>query len=249
MTLKDVVQNAVWGLGTLVQLAIAIVMLRRKLFRTFPVFFAYIVFHFAESIMGQVVYLAWRSAYYRFYWGCEAVDAIFTLAVIQEIFRVMFTPYDALRKWGTAAFRWLTLTLCVFAMFTAVLSPSGESDRNFAAILVLDRSVQVVQLGLVFFLFAFCRLFGMTWRHYVFGIAAGLAFITSVGTAVIALRTHMGAAGNTLFAYAAPIGFVLGNVLWSYYFASEKSVVPLNIVPRTDQLIAWNQALSRVGQR
>jgi hypothetical protein len=115
MTLKDEVQNTVWGLGTLVQLAITIVMLRRKLFRTFPVFFAYIVFHFAESIMGQVVYSTWRSAYYPFYWGCEAVDAIFTLAVIQEILKVMFAPYDALRNLGASAFRWLTLALCVFS--------------------------------------------------------------------------------------------------------------------------------------
>jgi hypothetical protein len=249
MTLKDLIQNIVWVLSGLVQLTIVLVMLRRKLHRTFPVFFAYIVFHASETIVAYIVYSISMFAYYWYYWGCEGIDAIFTLAVIQEIFRVMFAPYDALKMMGAAVFRYLTIALCLFAMISAVLSPSGETDRTFAAILVLDRSVQVVQLGLVVFLFAFCRLFGMTWRHYVFGIAAGLAFITSVGTAVIALRTHMGQAGNTLFAYAAPIGFFLGNVLWSYYFASEKSVVPLNIVPRTDQLIAWNQALSRVGPR
>jgi hypothetical protein len=249
MTLKDVVQNIVWVLGTLVQLAIVFVMLRRKLHRTFPVFFAYVVFHAIESTLAFVVYSVSLYAAYYFYWGGEAIDALFTLAVIQEIYKVMFAPYDALRKTGATAFRWLSVALCVFAMITAVLSPAGDTDRNLAAIMVLDRSVQVVQLGLIFFLFVFCRLFGMTWRHYVFGIAAGLAFITSVGTAVVALRAHMGQAGNTLFAYGAPIGFVLGNVLWSYYFASEKSVVPLNIVPRTDQLIAWNQALSNAGRR
>jgi hypothetical protein len=89
----------------------------------------------------------------------------------------------------------------------------------------------------------------MSWRHYVFGIASGLIVAASIGMAALAVRTHVGQAGNYWFDFVAPSGYTLGILMWTYYFASEKSVVPLNIVPRTDQLIAWDQALSRVEQR
>ena len=142
--------------------------------------------------------------YYRFhgiafevYWG-QGLDALFTLAVIQEIFTVMFAPYDALRKFGVVIFRWLTIILCVFAVVTAVMSPSGEINPTTNAVFLLDRSVQIVELGVILFLFVFCKLFGMTWRHYTFGIAAGLLVAASAGMAALAIRTHQGQSGKWL---------------------------------------------------
>ena len=221
-------------------------MLHRKLVRTFPVFFTYILFHAIDGAAGYFVYGASRTVYFWFYWGGEGVDAFMTLAVIQEIFRVAFLPYHALRKLGTRSFYWLTIALCVVAMVTAVLAPASEINETMAAMFVLDRGVQIVELGLVFSLFVFCKLFGMTWRHYVFGIAAGLAVMTSIGTVVLTIRTWVGQSGNDWYVLAAPLGYTLGNVVFAYYCASEKSLGPLKIVPRTEQLVAWDRALARV---
>ncbi len=249
MTVTTIIGNVVWALSIVLQAGVGAIMLRRTLHRRFPVFFAYTIYHVISSIFYAVVFFRFPGVAFEVYWGTEGIDALFTLAVIQEIFTVMFDPYDALRRFGIVIFRWLAIVLCVFAVATAVMSPSGEINPTTNAVFLLDRSVQIVELGLVIFLFVFCRLFGMTWRHYTFGIAAGLLAAASSGMAVLALRTHQGQSGNSWFNLAAPIGYTLGIVMWTYYFASEKSVVPLNIVPRTDQLIAWNQALSRVGQR
>jgi len=248
MAPTSLVQNLIWTLAPVLQVAILLVMWRRKLVQTFPLFFSYTAFHLIDGLLGVVIY-RYPMAYFWFYWGGEGVDALLTLAVIQEVFTVTFAPYEALRKYGLLIFRCATVLLCIVAVGTAVIAPSGEINKLMDALYKSDRSVQIVELGLLFFLFVFCRLFGMGWRHYVFGIAAGLIVAASIGMAALAIRTHVGQAGNYWFDFVAPSGYTLGILMWTYYFASEKSVVPLNIVPRTDQLIAWNQALSRVEQR
>jgi hypothetical protein len=224
-------------------------MLRRKLVKTFPVFFGYIIFHIIRHFTELATLSNHPVIYFWIWWGSEAIDALLILAVIQELFTVAFAPYDSLRQRGVTIFRTVTIFLCILAAITAVASPASETNQQMAAFFVMDRSVQIVQLGLLFFLFVFCKLFGMTWRHYVFGIAAGFLVMTAISTANFAIRANEGQAGNFWWNIFGALGFTVGELTWVYYFASEKSVVPLDIVPRTDQLIAWNRALSGISDR
>jgi hypothetical protein len=236
-------------LTPLLHFAIACVMVRRKLLTTFPVFFGYIVFHLVRHLAEMASMTAHPVAYFWIWWGAEGVDAVLILAVIQELFTVMFEPYEALRQRGVTIFRWSTIILCIGAGTTAIVSPASETNQLMSKLFVLDRSVQIVQLGLLFFLFVICKIFGMTWRHYVFGIASGFLLMTAISTANFAVRAHEGQIGNVLWNSLGPLGFMLGEITWMCYFASEKSLVPLNTVPRTTQLIAWNDALSKARQR
>jgi hypothetical protein len=247
--LTDAVQNVAWVAVPVLELSIVVLMLRRRLVKTFPVFFAYIVCHIANHLVAAALYGRYALAYFWYFWIFEAVDFFLTLAVIQEIFIVEFNPYDALRNLGLRIFRWSTVILCIFVSVMAVAAPAAETNRQMAAFFVMDRSIYMVELGLMFVLFVFCRLFGMTWRHYVFGTAAGFIIMTSISTAVLAVRTHEGQGGNVWLNLFSPLGFMLTNLIWTSYLASAKSIVPLNIVPRTDQLIAWNRALSAIGER
>jgi hypothetical protein len=249
MNFTDAVQNVVWVVVPILQVAIAILIWRRKLVRTFPIFFTYMVYHFVNHLVAAALYGRYPLAYFWYFWICEGIDALLTLAVIQEIFIVEFIPYEALRKLGVTLFRFVTVGLLLLALVLAIIAPAAEANRQMAAFFVMDRSIFMVELGLMFSLFVFCKLFGMTWKHYAFGIAAGFILMTAIATAVLAVRTHEGQGGNVWLNLFEPLGFTLGNFMWLSYFASARAVVPLNIVPRTDQLIAWNQALSRVGHR
>lgn len=247
MTFAEALQNSVIILVPLIQFAICALMLRRGMACTFPVFFIYITYKLLHGLATTVAMHLSYVAYFWIYWIGEGVDALFILAVIQEIFAVVFAPYDSLRKFGSLIFRSMTIILCFVAIITALLAPAAETNPMMKALFVMDRSVQIVQLGLLIFLFAFCALFGLTWRHYVFGIAAGFVVMTSISTVVLSLRTNEGQAGNFWFNVFGPLGFSLGNLTWACYFASAKALVPLNVVPGTEQLVAWNQALSRLG--
>jgi len=238
-----------WGLSFVVQIVTLIFLTRRKLMRQFPVFYGYTVFH---VIRGAAEIIAWNisyTAYFYVWWTFELVDSLLTLAVIQEIFAVSFEPYQELKRWGSRFFMILTIVLCVIAVLTATNSPNPDYSPRVQMLLTLQRSVSFVEVGLLFFLFILCQLFGMTWRHYTFGIASGFVVMSSIYTASNAIGIHYGndVAGWTGIAESA--GFTLAVFVWTYYFASSKSRVPLDDVPGTAQLVAWNRALAEIGQR
>ena len=248
-TARNLILNTSWGLSFVVQLITLILLTRRKLMRQFPVFYGYTVFHVirgaAEIIARSISY----TAYFYVWWTLELVDSLVTLAVMQEIFAVTFEPYDELKRWGSRFFMILTIVLCAIAVLTATNSPHPDYTPRVQMLLTLQRSVSFIQVGLLFFLFILCRLFGMTWRHYTFGIASGFVVMSSIYTASNAIGMHY---GNEVVAWtgiAESAGFTLAVFVWTYYFASSKSRVPLDNVPGTAQLVEWNRALGEIGQR
>ena len=178
------------------------------------------------------------------------LDVFFAFAAIQEIFLVTFRPYEELRRWGSRLYVSGAILLSANALIMGIEHPQGYSPR-VSALLTLDRSADFVQLGLLLFLFLACGLFGMTWRHYVFGIASGFAVMAAMTTSGEAIRTHYASydsAVDTFVMVFNAVAFTVAVSVWTYYFVSKKSRVPLDQVPGTEKLIAWNHALAGLGR-
>ncbi len=229
----------------ILQLATAIFIVRSRQRSTFPVFFAYTIFHLIQSVLSSIAFHISYAVFFYEWWIGEMLDVFFALAAIQEIFLVTFQPYQALRHWASRIYVAGTLLLCTSAVLMAVQHPHGYSPR-VAAWITLDRSALFVEAGLLFFLLAFCRLFGLSWRHYVFGIASGFVVMASVSTVAEALRTHFGVSVDSLVSILNAVSFTGAVAIWTYYFASARSRVALDHVPGTERLIAWNHALANV---
>src|SRR5512135_778082 len=102
------------------QLATAALILRRKQRGTFPVFFAYTIFHLIQAILSSVAFQISYTAYFYEWWTGEMLDVFFALAVIQEIFLVTFQPYRALRRWASRIYIAGTMVLCLTAVLMGV---------------------------------------------------------------------------------------------------------------------------------
>ena len=239
----------IWGSSFVVQLVTLYLLTHRKLMRQFPVFYGYTVFHVIQGAASIIAYHISYKAYFYEWWTGELLDALVTLAVIQEIFAVSFEPYEELKQWGGRFFMFLTIALCSIAVLTAMHSPIPGLTPRVQMLNTLQRSVSFVEVGLLFFLFVLCRLFGMTWRHYTFGIASGFVVMSSIYTASNAIRMHYGLEVAAWTGLVESAGFALAVFVWTYYFASSKSRVPLDNVPGTTQLVEWNRALGEIGQR
>jgi len=68
-------------------------------------------------------------------------------------------------------------------------SNSGNSDPLIQAITTLQRSVRMVQCGLILFLLLFSRFLGVSKRQQSFGIALGFGLFASVELILIALNS------------------------------------------------------------
>jgi hypothetical protein len=168
---------------------VAVVMVRRKLHRTFPVFFAYLL---AQITFFLVEFPTHKFlSYYTFFythWIGEAIMVIIGFKVIHEIFLDVFRPYHTLKDLGSVLFKWAGLVMLLVAGVVAAASNSTEQGPLVQAVLTVQRCVRVTQVGLILFLLVFSRYLGVSWKQHSFGLAMGFGIFASVELMLIAFR-------------------------------------------------------------
>jgi hypothetical protein len=189
--LSSVLQYGSWIGTTVLQLALVCWMLRRGLHRSFPAFFtynAYFVLSFAPLFL---VYHFAPQSYFTVYWISSVLSIVLGFMVIYEIFRHAFRPYAALSDLGAVLFRWVVGFLIVVALVMILTSPQSPTAGFASAVIAMERSVRLMQVGLVLLLFLFLPHLGLNWRSHIVGIATGFGFFAAVDMVVYTLITQM----------------------------------------------------------
>lgn len=185
---------ALWILQPVLQGVIAILMFRRRLHKSFPVFFAYMPVQIAIFCLGFPIYHLFRGDRFYFYAYCilTAVDLIFNFKIIHEIFLDIFHPYAALRDLGNALFKWGALVMVLVSVVLISATP-GWGDPFTRTMFVVQRSVRLVQCGLLVFLLAFCKSLEVSWKRLSFGLSVGFGLTAASDLLTNALYTgrHM----------------------------------------------------------
>jgi hypothetical protein len=221
------------------------VMLKKKLHRDFPIFFAFLVAETSADILNFCLYFVSFPVYYYSYWIGAAITTCLGFAVLNEVFKHIFRPYETLRSFGTALFRWSTMVLLMIGVVMAISSaPSTESPIvNF--ILIVDRSVRLMQCGLVIFMYLFARQLGLTDGHRVFGISIGFGLTASLHLAVVTAKS-LYPDGRVLYIinFLHQVAYVVSVGIWMVYMyrpEPERRKASVLETPET-----WNYALSAV---
>jgi hypothetical protein len=196
-------------------------MLRKKLHREFPVFFALVAAECTESLLGMILKSVSYKAYYIEYWTLATLITVLGFAVLREVFLHIFRPYDALRNFGKMLFRWSAAVLILIAAVMTVSSSPLTSNPITNFILTLDRSVRLMQCGLVVFLYLFARQLGLTERHRVYGISVGFGVFASVHLMTVTLTALFPAATSSSMMYLLNVPYQLAwlvtVVIWVVY--------------------------------
>ena len=129
----------------------------------------------------------------------------------------------------------------------AVFVPGDNSARWFDGVLIVNRGAAMVQSGLLLSLLLFSRFLGLSWRRPAFGIALGLAVLTSVYLAVYALRVEFTSRAGAEFLNLLTTGTYLVCVsIWiGYLLAPEPEPASLAVVPH-DEVETWNTELEQL---
>ena len=243
MTSSAITALILWG-GLALQAGIAAAMIWRRLYRTLPIFFSYTVFLVLRTI--ALFYLRRMGAwpYFYGYWGSEVLTWALGLAVIQEAMQHLLAPYSAVQRLVLVLFRWGAGLLIAIALFTAYVAPGSDLEHLLANILVFERSVRIVQLGLLSLLFVFAGFLRLRWPHYVFGIALGFGVFCSVELVAVTMRTN-DIWSHSVFLILKPLAFVVAQTLWLYYIAvPERSPQDASERLPVPQMEGWDSALS-----
>jgi hypothetical protein len=232
--------NALWLAHPLLQSMVVAIMLWRKVYRSFPFFFSYVAF----QIVAFAITFPLREQYRIFfaaYWAESAVSVILGFFVIREVFLDVFRPYHTLRDLGSVLFKWAGLVMLMVAGVMAASTRAGVADEPVVnAILTLERSVRVVQCGLVLFLLVFARFLGVNWWQKSFGIALGFGAFASVELSLVALGSHVDS--PTLSSFINMAAYNLAILTWFMYMVLKSPVVTQTASMLRPQ--RWEQSLN-----
>lgn len=240
MTLNShTVVLCLWCSQPILQSVAAVGLWRRKLYKQFPVFFLFLLAQIANFAALFPLWLAGsRDVYFYLFWLGEAVNAFLGFKVIHEIFLDVFRPYHTLKDLGTLLFKWAGVVLLLVSVVVAF----SKSDNNpvMHTLTTLQRSVRIVQVGLIFFLLLFARFLGVSRRQVSFGISCGFGLLAGVELMLMAL--HSG--GFVTLANLNLINmtvYVLAILVWVGYALSRQAVrVPAVNHLQTER---WEQGL------
>jgi hypothetical protein len=168
---------------------VAVCMVRRRLYRDFPYFFNYVIF----QVLSFAIEFPLRTtaAYFYVSWTTTALSAVISFAVLLEIFKDAFRPYEALRDLSLILFRWCALVILLVAGMWAVTSWRGSGIDNITSAIYLGtRCVRMMQCGLVFFMLLFSEYLSISRRNLVFGISIGFGIHAAVNMLIMTAASH-----------------------------------------------------------
>jgi hypothetical protein len=185
----QLVYYSLWYAHPVFQAVVAVVLWRRKLHKQFPAFFAYVLAQiglFGASAIAISRYGTHGSYFYLYCFDILA-SAILAFRVIHEVFLDVFRPYHTLKDLGTIVFKWSGVVMLLVSVVVAFSNSVGR-DPVIHAAYILERSVRLVQFGLILFLLLFSRFLGVSRRQASFGIALGFGLYAGVDLLVQALE-------------------------------------------------------------
>jgi hypothetical protein len=252
--------NFLWASSPLTQLAIAVVMFRRRLHRDFPMFFAYTLFRAATAlpILGLYrLHLLSGAHYFDAEWGHEIGCMLLRFAVIYELFRVLSKPYSNLNRATIDLYRWGTAALLFVSVIIAVSlranPPNGWIDSGLN---ILDRTVDIVQVGLLLMMLLVVRYLPLSWRSYSLGIAVGLGIFAAVDLITSSVLAQSGGIASAQQKYLGGIIDLINlaayqgcALIWLVYaLLPERAPKVITRLPVHD-LDSWNHELEHLLQR
>jgi hypothetical protein len=222
----------------------------RRLYRDYPLFFVYVAYHVASfPVLLYCYQLGIRDVYRHAYVGYEAADLALKFGVICELFSHVFRAYEGIRELGFALLRWASVILLLISVVVAASTSGSDSDRFLAGLFAMERSVEIVQGGLLFLLFALSSSLGLQWKQHTLGIALGFGLVTSIDLAAFTLRAQLGKASDDVLSLISSAGYDCTVLIWLATLYARKPVHQFNQrIPRWD-VETWNHALEGLLRR
>src|SRR5215472_13763508 len=216
MTVRDLILSFT---APAILLVLALIIVRRRLYREFPLFFTYVVFSAVVGALRETA-IDHRFLYFWLYWITEALYGILALLVLREVFnRVFALPYEDYR-WFRFLLPAALFIILGFSFLEAVIHPSGGGyiPRLITAIYWFDLGVHALEGTVLLLVVALIVVFPVAWRQHEFGILAGFGVSACITILADLMMLQAGSRYETFFRYGPPIAYVLATFVWLHAF-------------------------------
>lgn len=236
------------GLSVVLAGTIVFLLLRRNRAADFPIFLTYCGSFIVIALLSWSVFLfvscgrGGCEQYMRVFWTVSILHMALEFGVMYEIFRNALKNYSALADLGKMLFGWASIFLLVTATLTAFATSGPSATKLAAAFAVVERSMRLMECGLLLLFFFFEKRLGLSWRNPNVSIALGLGTTASVDLILSYLKVrfpHLVATWDVV--NSAGFMFVLAG--WNYCLAARRPAPAAVGTPSRLVLQRWNESL------
>jgi hypothetical protein len=217
-------QAAAWALSTTLELALFVQLVRRKLGRTYPLFFAYLLAVILQSIAVALLYrdanldkmTVWKIA-----WGTQGMAVIMRSLALVELIRKVLSRYVGI--WGLAS----RLFLCVAAVVVGYDLALSKGQWQW---LILNgvRGLELAMAAVIVAMLTFARYYRIPVSQLQRALAVGLCLYSSFYVINYSLLEKIVQEYAVLWNFLGIIAFIASLLVWigaaSRYAESEETV-------------------------
>lgn len=217
--------NLLVTIGIVAEAAFIVVLVWRRTYRSFPVFFLYIVWGMAgdSAVLIQRTLMHSQNLYP---FEIETyIDSFFQYLVLIELAWSILRPIQRLLPRGFLL--GISLVIAAAAVLAWPLSgikETSEFPRQFLIALHAQRSFAILRI-LFFLMLACCSQFlRIGWRDRELQVATGLGFYSLVSLAATMVHSHQFFGWQYFYVdIAVACSYLLSLVYWSYSFAQQEA--------------------------
>ncbi|MGC2694541.1 MAG: hypothetical protein WA738_02005, partial [Candidatus Angelobacter sp.] len=156
--------------------------------------------------------------YFYLYWVLSFLYMALEFGIMYEIFANALKPYSALIDLGKMLFRWAGVFLLFAAVLTALATSGPQNGKLAAGIALLERSMRLMQCGLLLLFILFEKRLGLSWKNHNMSIALGMGVAAAMDLGASYLKGHFPASA-TAFALTNSIVFIGVLSFWAHSLA------------------------------
>jgi hypothetical protein len=208
---------AIWCVGTSLEVVLLFRGLQTKLFRSFPIFYSYILFVFVEELLRFSAYRFYPDRYAQVYWVTQFLSLFIGSMVIFEIYRVGLRRFP-----GTARMARYLLMIVFGAVFAKELGTSSTDLFSWLArtSVDLEGNLRIVQGVAIATLLSLFLLYAIPFGRNLKGILAGYGLFVGMSILQFTLWHYSVGDLRSLWPYAQPLAYLVvlglwGRALWS----------------------------------
>lgn len=203
----------------------------------------------ALAVLLSIPAIFWVSCqqYFYVYWVLGFLYLGLEFFVIYELVVGALKPYSALIDLGKMLFTWALVFLTVVATITALTTVGGHQTKLDAAAAVIERSLRLIECGILMLFFFFEKRLRLPWRNWNVSLAIGLGLTSAVDLVSSYLRSRLPYQVNVIDCVYSLV-FIGVMLFWTSTLA-HKTQPKIAIMESPSRLIfqRWNESLSSYG--
>jgi hypothetical protein len=230
---------AIWITGIVLE---AVLLLRGRQERTlsrFPLFFSYIGYALAGSLVAFPVYWLLPNFYPTYYWFYFLVSLLAEFAVVAEISDQIFAPLPAIRWLG----RFIVFGISALSLVLYILPSLLRPKPSDAAFLDLTLRLSLAKASIIVVVMAAVRYYRLPLKRNVAGLMLGFGLYLGICIAVYSAAASFGKFYARVLWFASPLGFMICLLVWTIALWWREPI-PARIPQFGDRAVPGSKPLS-----